>query len=562
VGPGIAAADVPATKAAYSEVELQARTNLLVNDAGYNLPPGSSFSNITPHINENAEVSFGVQYVADANPSTGRPGVWFGGHGEGEIVHVGESEWMILGDAALNDHGDIVFTLSPNGMGNSLYRYDAESGAVNEVGTAPILPNSYSSARIDNDGNIGFQAMFSNGRAYAAHRDGEGVFYITDSQLDPTSPYTYLYTPQYNNAGQIAAKVSTSDDLSTELEIRLFEPDGSSTRLLANQAVDPESPYKSFDNSLGLNDKGEVAVVAHRASDNAKVLVRADGETVTEIAEVNSTGTIRALEYFRPDINNIGQVAFRAVDADGQAIYVGDGEELVRVAGKGDVVDVDLGTGQLGQHDESPVFGGGPSINDRGDVAFTAGVHPEGDNQVEWGTGVFVAYGSTGPTDPSETSEEIVVAVPESSGEGSLILSVDPNDRTVRLPELTSAGDRLSTSGELRPVLVSDTRESDPGWDVSAQVSDFSSDTSSFGGGFLGWSPAVKSTSEGQVVSPGSVVAPGFPTGDGLSVPRVLASADAGSGKGSAVLSAEVDLQVPVDTAPGVYTALLTLTAI
>ena len=121
VGPGIAAADVPATKAAYSEVELQARTNLLVNDAGYNLPPGSSFSNITPHINENAEVSFGVQYVADANPSTGRPGVWFGGHGEGEIVHVGESEWMILGDAALNDHGDIVFTLSPNGMGNSLY---------------------------------------------------------------------------------------------------------------------------------------------------------------------------------------------------------------------------------------------------------------------------------------------------------------------------------------------------------------------------------------------------------------------------------------------------------
>ncbi len=43
---------------------------------------------------------------------------------------------MILGDAALNDHGDIVFTLSPNGMGNSLYRYDAESGAMNEVARA------------------------------------------------------------------------------------------------------------------------------------------------------------------------------------------------------------------------------------------------------------------------------------------------------------------------------------------------------------------------------------------------------------------------------------------
>lgn len=353
--------------------------------------------------------------------------------------------------------------------------------------------------------------------------------------------------------------MATSSDLTSELEIRLFEPDGTSTLLLANQAVDPESPYRTFNNSLGLNDEGVVTVVARRAADGAEVLVRSDGTTTTEIAVAEPEGVIRDIEYFQPDINNAGDVVFRAVDADGQAIYVGDGTELVRVAGKGDAVDVDLGAAQLGQHNTSPVFGGNPAINDGGDVVFTAGVHPEGDNTVEWGTGVFVAYGSA---DSPGASEEIIATVPEDTGPGSLVLSVDPDDRTVVLPELASAGDRLQTTGELRPVTVTDTRVADPGWDVSAQVSDFASDASTFGGGFLGWSPTVGSASDGQVVTPGEPVAPGFPTGDGLSVPRSLASATAGNGVGTAQLGAGLDLAVPVDTPAGVYTALLTITAI
>ena len=47
--PGAAASD--SATAAYDRFELQARTNLLVNDDGYNLPRGSSFSSISPDIN-------------------------------------------------------------------------------------------------------------------------------------------------------------------------------------------------------------------------------------------------------------------------------------------------------------------------------------------------------------------------------------------------------------------------------------------------------------------------------------------------------------------------------
>ena len=117
------------------------------------------------------------------------------------------------------------------------------------------------------------------------------------------------------------------------VEIRIFEADGTSVRVLANMATDPASPYPRFDNNLALSDDSEIL-----------------------------------------------------------AVYVADGVSLRRVVGKGDVVETDLGTGQVGQDDSSPVFSGRPSISADGDVAFVAVPAPRGRRQSEWGSGVFVAY--------------------------------------------------------------------------------------------------------------------------------------------------------------------------
>jgi len=76
-----------------------------------------------------------------------------------------------------------------------------------------------------------------------------------------------------------------------------------------------------------------------------------------------------------------------------EAIFAGDGTDLVRVIGEHDLVTTDLGTGRIDQHDGSVVFGGALSINARGDIAFSAGLTPENDNQVEWGSGIFIADG-------------------------------------------------------------------------------------------------------------------------------------------------------------------------
>jgi hypothetical protein len=385
----------------YSSFELQARSNLLVNDNGYNLPPGSSFNSISADINAGAQVAFRVQVVPDAvDPGQSRSGIWLGAHGGGALVYTGPIDRSIDNEACLNDNGDIAFTLSDGGIGNNLYLYDAVAGSAGAIGTLPVIPNSYGNPCVNNAGDIGFQANFSSGRAFAARIGGATVIYTGDAGTSPGSAYTYLYTPSFNAAGSMAAKVATSSDQFTNVEVRTFANDGSSRLILANTATDPDSPYSKFDNSLALADNGTIAVIATRATDNRRVVVRSDGVSTTEIAAVDPAGTLGEIDFFAPAINDSGWVAFRAKDANGQAIYIGDGDSLVRVIGNGDVVETDLGTGQLGQDNSTdPVFAGQPSINANGDIAFVAGVYPQGDNQIEWGSGVFVAYALNAPDD-------------------------------------------------------------------------------------------------------------------------------------------------------------------
>jgi hypothetical protein len=157
------------------------------------------------------------------------------------------------------------------------------------------------------------------------------------------------------------------------------------------------------------------------------------------------------------------------------------------------------------------------------------------------------------------------ITVPVTTDAGALILSVAPDDRDVTLSDafLTPSGDRLASAGSLRPVTVTDTRPARPGWNVSAQVTDFATSAGDrFGGHHLGWTPTVVSSAPEQNVVPGAAVAPGFPGRPGLAGGATLATAAPGSGLGTARLGGELRLELPTETPPGTYRAVLTLTAI
>jgi hypothetical protein len=165
------------------------------------------------------------------------------------------------------------------------------------------------------------------------------------------------------------------------------------------------------------------------------------------------------------------------------------------------------------------------------------------------------------------TSEDITTTVQA----GALTISVANSHVTLPSPTLTTDGTKLTTAGSLNPVTVTDTRAGNLGWNVSGQASDFSDGLShSINAGNLGWTPkvvdqaATQTVTAGPAVPPANAIAPGVvpPPGLGLASSRVLATAAAGAGIGTAHVSADVALNVPTSTVAGTYTSTLTLTAI
>ncbi|MFC0508872.1 choice-of-anchor M domain-containing protein [Micromonospora costi] len=169
------------------------------------------------------------------------------------------------------------------------------------------------------------------------------------------------------------------------------------------------------------------------------------------------------------------------------------------------------------------------------------------------------------PPENPGASQSITASIDET--QGSLVISVNPDDRAVVLPpaQLNPAGDRWESTGELRPVTVTDTRAGQPGWSASGQVpADFTGpDGATFSAGYLGWSPRVIAQGPGQGVVAGPEVAPySVGTGGGLGNSAALGSAASGAGRGTAQLGAGLRLSLPTETPAGTYRATLTLTAI
>ncbi|MHC5114643.1 MAG: hypothetical protein ACYTGP_09470 [Planctomycetota bacterium] len=376
------AAAAPAGVPAYTNYELQVRSNIV---DGFNLPPNSSFNSGTPALNDDGTVAMRLIVVG----TTGNAGLWVGAGGTGSVVYDAPFG-PLLEDASINASGKVAFELFDFGISFGVHVYDPVTGM-----TQPEVPpggafgiDSFTSARINDAGVIGFRAQNFGGNFFMTDDGGVQTQYVAEA----TSPYGFLFMPSFNNANQIAAKVrvgGTGNDQPDQ--VRVFESDGSSVLIAVDDDGDPFSPYTGFDNSVSLLDDGRVAFVAGLAG-GARGVFLGSSTGVTQIATTNAL-LFSSIEFFPPSANENGLVAFRAKDAGGNdVVYVGDGTSLVRIVGEHDLLPSDLGTARVDQHDGSVTFGGAVAINADGDVAFAATLTPENDDQVEWGTGLYVAY--------------------------------------------------------------------------------------------------------------------------------------------------------------------------
>lgn len=166
----------------------------------------------------------------------------------------------------------------------------------------------------------------------------------------------------------------------------------------------------------------------------------------------------------------------------------------------------------------------------------------------------------------SDGDQDIDVTIPTTTDPGPdpepgvLTMTIDNSGGAVSMGTATASSASFASTGSLNPVVIKDTREGGQAWSTSGSVSAFTSTGGSFSGKYLGWTPRVAVDGAGAVA--GLAVAPGLSSGNGLTQSSTLASGAAGHTLGTATLGADLSLQVPLDTKPGAYSAVLTLTTL
>lgn len=416
------AAHAPAAIPTYSGFQMVARTNFASNPGGsFNVPGSWFFSGEDIRVSNNRDVAFRLSVTSGTFQS-----VWAGKvlgtgpTGVGGVVYSSNpADDASVSRVSINNIGRIVWEQTFTSGVAGLYYHDLIPASSGLLTTRPFGTSSWSSPSVNDSNEVGFRANFGSSRqaftSWSPASPNTTIDHAVEAGLDPLSPYSFLFTPSFNNARQIAGTVrrgpAGATGSSQPDEVRIFNANGSSILVAQDRDANPASPYASFDNSVSLSNSGNVAFMAtlHASVGGGRGVFLFNGSTIVTIATTTAPGTqISNLEFFAPSVNDNGLVVFRAFDTSNRrAIWVGDGVSLQRIVTAQDLIVSDLGTARVDQNvASSPVFGGAPSINAQGDVAFNAGLAPPDNNQIEWGTGVYVALVAPPPPCPGDLNND------------------------------------------------------------------------------------------------------------------------------------------------------------
>lgn len=358
---------------AYS-FQLQARA--ATGGSAFNLPAGSSFTSISPQINDAGTVSFRVQTVGGTfDPGSGesRYGIWRGARGSGGVVALGDLGALVTNDTHMNQAGAIVWTQGLSGA-DGVYRYDPGSGTSSRVINGPAGATSWT-PKINNAGQIGSRTGYGgNSQQYISYTLPSGnAVHASSVDADLSAPYSFLFSMAFDDSRRIAGVVrvgpaGSATDSTRPDQLRRFNSDGSSLLLTEDQDSNPLAPFNAFDSTTpGMSDDGsKVAFIARTTSSSATRGVHLwDNGAVIPIALPG--GGINSVDNFSANVNDNGLVVFRATDTSGNiSVFLGDGSGVQRMLGVGDTIMTDLGPRTI------TFLAGNPDINNSGEIAFAA----------------------------------------------------------------------------------------------------------------------------------------------------------------------------------------------
>jgi len=344
--------------------EIQARSSLDPGIAPFNLPYPSSLSSQYVSIDNDGSVVTRVLLFSGGVTE----GFFYGVNGSGGVIlSVNSPDGPAF--SAYHDHRDGLIALEDAG---SIVIDTSGNLVIDYPPGGPEGVSNFSGMTMDSTGAICYRGDFGVEDKNIIDEFIDGV--RTPTQLANTydGNYSFLFAPRMNESRQVVG--NTIPETGPTRRIVRWESDGSPTTIAETGAT-----WNSFVNSTAIADSGDVAFSARRTADSVWEINRTDGTTLTTIADGNEPDISNSsIANFPPSVNSDGWVAFRATDAvfDATALWVGDGENLVKLIEYDQMIDTDIGPIALGfdfgGFTGKQVTNGVVDINDNGQVAFEA----------------------------------------------------------------------------------------------------------------------------------------------------------------------------------------------
>ncbi|MEN1704351.1 MAG: GC-type dockerin domain-anchored protein [Planctomycetota bacterium] len=330
------------------------------NGPGFMLPPFSQVTNVTPRINNNGDVTFAY---FDANIDKV---VWVNGQSV-------SAPFFSTSDPSLNDAGTVVWrvsTLDPDPLNWGVWTHELSTGVTQRFTTNPLGASGWGTPTINQAGVIATRAEFALNDAIGFY---DGTTFVPVA-VDDSLPFTFLNsTIGWNESQEMSCRGNRAGAANG---VFLFSSEGSVVPAVLEGDVSPSGDtVTGFLNGTDINDSGRIAVNAFTSGGDEILGVDASfsgGTTVTVYADEDD-GIVSDIAFFNPRINNDGWIVFRGFNAAGeQAVFVGDGVDLLEIAAVGTQVDTDAGTATI------TGFSGGVDINDVGQALVNAALATPG----------------------------------------------------------------------------------------------------------------------------------------------------------------------------------------
>lgn len=349
--------------------ELQCRSSLDQSIPAFNLPYPSLLSSQYVSLGEDGAVA--IRTVLE-----GSEGVFYGKGGEGGVIFSAPAPFDPVWSTTLDLRNGMI-AIEMGSFNDGAQLYDTAGNLLRDfVPGGSEGTSGFSGVTLTSGGAICYRADFGfTSDKIVIDEFVDDVRMQTRVADTSSGAYSFLFAPEINDSLQVVSNTIPESGPSR----RIVRFDTLSVPAMPITVAETGGAWSSFVNSTAIAQNGHVAFSARRSSDSIWVVNHWDGSTTTPIADGTNSGIQNgSLVNFPPVVNSNGWVGFRASDVehDSTGVWVGDGDDLVKLIEYNQLIETDLGPLALGfdfgGDTGRQVVNGVIDINDQGQVAFAA----------------------------------------------------------------------------------------------------------------------------------------------------------------------------------------------